>query len=81
MQPNQKWSIDFMSAKVLDGRWFRVLTLIDQFTREGLALVADSALNGHRVALALSQVVAERGTSESITADNVLRQESTAASE
>jgi putative transposase len=62
--------MDFMSAKLLDGRWFRVLTVIDQFTRECLTLVADRALNGHRVALALSQVVAERGTPESITADN-----------
>jgi putative transposase len=69
-RPNMKWSMDFMSAKLLDGRWFRVLTVIDQFTRECLALVADRALNGHRVALALSQVVAERGTPQSITADN-----------
>jgi len=60
IRPNQKWSTDFMSAKLIDGRWFRVLTVIDRFTRECLALVADSALNGHRVALALSQVVAER---------------------
>ncbi len=70
IRPNQKWSMDFMSAKLIDGRWFRVLTVIDQFTRECLALVADSALNGHRVALALSQVVAERGVPESITVDN-----------
>jgi putative transposase len=69
-RPNQKLSMDFMSAKTLDGRWFRVLTVIDQFTRECLALVADRALNGHRVALALSQMVAERGVPESITADN-----------
>ena len=61
-RPNQKLSMDFMSAKLLDGRWFRVLTVIDQFTRECLALVADRALNGHKVALALSQIVAERGT-------------------
>jgi putative transposase len=60
-RPNAKWSMDFMSAKLFGGRWFRVLTIIDQFTRECLALVADRALNGHRVALALSQVVAERG--------------------
>jgi transposase InsO family protein len=71
-RPNQKWSMDFMSAKLIDGRWFRVLTVIDQFTRECLALVADRALNGHKVALALSQVVAERGTLESITVDNEL---------
>jgi putative transposase len=69
-RPNAKWSMDFLSAKLLDGRWFRVLTVIDQFTRECLALVADRALNGHRVALALSQVVARRGTPVSITADN-----------
>jgi putative transposase len=67
---NQKLSMDFMSAKLLDGRWFRVLTVIDQFTRECLAPVADRALNGHKVALALSQIVAERGTAESITVDN-----------
>ena len=65
-----KLSMDFMSAKLLDGRWFRVLTVIDQFTRECLALVADRALNGHKVALALPQIVAERGTAESITVDN-----------
>ena len=59
-----------MSAKLLDGRWFRALTVIDQFTRECLTLVADGALNGHRVALALSQVVAERGVPESTTVDN-----------
>ena len=47
-----------------------MLTVIDQFTRECLTLVADSALNGQRVALALSQVVGERGTPQSITADN-----------
>jgi putative transposase len=69
-RPNEKWSMDFMSAKLLDGRWFRVLTVIDQFTRECLALVADGVLNGQRVARALSHVVAERGAPESITADN-----------
>lgn len=61
-----------LSAKLLDRRWFRVLTEIDRFTRECLAPVADGALNGHVVALALSQVVAEHGTPESITADNEL---------
>jgi putative transposase len=70
MRPDAKWSMDFMSAKLLDGRWFRVLTVIDQFTRECLALVAGSALTGQQVALALSQVVAGRGTPQSITADN-----------
>jgi len=46
------------------------LIVIEQFSRECLALVADRALNGHRVALALSQVVADRGVPESITVHN-----------
>src|SRR5229473_8531828 len=69
-RPNERWSMDFMSARLLDGRWFRVLTVVDQFTRECLALLADNSLNGHKVALALSQLVAERGAPLSITADN-----------
>jgi putative transposase len=81
MRPNQKLSMDFMSAKLLDGRWFRVLTVIDQFTRECLALVADRALNGHKVTLALSQIVAERGAPESITADNELSKKAMARNE
>jgi putative transposase len=69
-QPNEKWSMDFVAARLLDGRWFRVLTVVDQFTRECLLLVADSSLTGHKVALTLSQVVAERGAPVSITVDN-----------
>ncbi len=69
-RPNEKWSMDFVAARLLDGRWFRVLTVVDQFTRECLLLLADSSLSGHKVALALSQVVAERGAPESITVDN-----------
>ncbi len=69
-RPNEKWSMDFVAARLLDGRWFRVLTVVDQFTRECLLLLADSSLTGHKVALALSQVVAERGAPVSITVDN-----------
>lgn len=59
-----------MSARLLDERWFRVLTVVDQFTRECLALFADNSLNEHKVALGFSQLVAERGAPLSITADN-----------
>jgi putative transposase len=47
--------------------------MVDQLTRECLLLLADSSLNGHTVAIALSQVIAERGAPTSITVDNVLR--------
>jgi putative transposase len=69
-RPNEKWSMDFVSARLLDGRWFRVLTVVDQFTRECPLLLADSSLSGQKVALALSQVIAERGTPIAITVDN-----------
>jgi putative transposase len=54
-RPNEKWSMDFVAARLLDGRWFRVLTVVDQFTRECVLLLADSSLTGSKVALALSQ--------------------------
>ena len=69
-RPNEKWSMDVVAARLLDGRWFRVLTVVDQFTRECLLLLADSSLTGQKVALALSQVIAARGTPVSITVDN-----------
>ena len=68
--PNQKWSMDFVAQRLADGRWIRVLTVVDQFTRECLVLHADTALSGEKVALALDAVVARRGAPQSITVDN-----------
>ncbi len=67
--PSEKWSMDFVAARLLDGRWFRVLTLVHQFTRESLLLLADRSLTGHILALSLSQLIAERNAPESITVD------------
>lgn len=47
---NQRWSLDFVSDQLTDGRRFRILTVIDNCTRECLALVADTSLSGARVA-------------------------------
>lgn len=47
--PNQRWSLDFLSDAFVDGRRFRILAVVDDFTRECLALVADSSLPGLRV--------------------------------
>jgi len=68
--PNQRWSMDFMSARMADGRWFRILTVVDQFTRECLRLLADQSLTGGKVAQALDPLVAHRGVPRSITVDN-----------
>jgi len=69
-RPNQKWSMDFVAQRLPDGRWIRVLTVVDQFTRECLCLHADTALSGEKVAAALDPVVARRGAPQSITVDN-----------
>lgn len=68
--PNQRWSMDFMSERVADGRWFPILTVVDQFTRECLLLLTDGSLSGAKVAAALEPVVRQRGTPRSITVDN-----------
>jgi putative transposase len=62
--------MDFMSERVADGRWFRILTVVDQFTRECLCLVADQSLTGEKMAQALEPVVMQRGAPRAITVDN-----------
>lgn len=69
-RPNERWSMDFVSARLVDGRWFRTLTVIDVYTRESLALVADRSLTGVKVAAALTPIVARRGAPIAITVDN-----------
>ncbi len=69
--PDHCWSMDFMSDKFADGRSFRILTVVDQFTRECVCLEADRAMTGMKVAQALEQAKAERGRLPgSITVDN-----------
>ena len=46
MAPNERWSLDFVSDQLTDGRRFRILTVVDDCTRECLALVADTSLSG-----------------------------------
>ncbi len=58
---NQRWSLDFVSDQMTDCRRFRVLTVVDDCTRECLALVADTSLSGMRVARELKALMAKRG--------------------
>jgi putative transposase len=69
--PNECWSMDFMSDKLGDGRSFRILTVVDQYTRECVCLEADRAMTGMHVAQALERAKWERGRlPASITVDN-----------
>jgi len=69
-RPNERWGMDFVSARLADGRWFRTLTVLDVYTRESLALVADRSLTGVKVAAALTPIVHRRGRPIAITVDN-----------
>ena len=57
--PNQRWSLDFVSDALTDGRRFRILAVVDDFSRENLVLVADTSLSGHRVARELDRIIGE----------------------
>ena len=68
--PNQRWSLDFVSDALADGRRFRILAVVDDFSRECLALVADTSLSGVRVARELDRVMARRGHPLVCVSDN-----------
>ena len=68
--PNQRWSLDFLSDAMSDGRRFRILAVLDDFTRECLCLVADTSLPGLRVARELDQIIARRGRPWVCLSDN-----------
>jgi putative transposase len=68
--PNQRWSLDFVSDQFTDCRRFRVLTVIDDCTRECIALVADTSLSGRRVVRELNQLMLQRGAPKMVVSDN-----------
>ena len=67
---NQVWSYDFVSARTHNGRLLRILTLIDEYTRECLALRVARRLNHLDVVDTLSEVMLWRGIPEHIRSDN-----------
>jgi putative transposase len=67
---NEYWAMDFVSDQLYDGKRFRVLTLIDLFTRECLATYADKAIKGEGVCAILKHVSKERGYPRNIKVDN-----------
>ena len=67
---NQRWTMDFVSDALADGRRIRVLTVIDSFTRECLALKIARSLPSRVVTEALDKVIARRGRPQTIQVDN-----------
>ncbi len=71
LAPNDRWSLDFVSDQLLDGRRFRILTVVDDCTRECLTLVADTSLSGRgsrASSTGSSPSAASRGRSSATTA-------------
>ena len=69
-RPNQRWSLDFIHDQLSDGRRFRILAVVDDFTRECLALIADTSLSGLRVGRELDAIIANRGKPALCVSDN-----------
>ena len=70
--PNQRWSLDFVADQLTTGRRFRILTVVDDFTKESLATVPDTSITGRRLVAELNRIVERRGKPLSIVSDNVL---------
>jgi len=67
---NECWSMDFVADQLVDGRRIRVLTIVDNFTRESLGLYAAQNIKGHDVVDILDSIIAHRGKPARIQVDN-----------
>lgn len=69
-RPNERWSMDFVSDRLVTGRRFRALVIVDDYTRECPAIEVDTSLGGRRVVSVLERLGEIRGLPEAITVDN-----------
>ena len=70
VKADERWSMDFTSDQLFDGRRFRTLNIVEDFTRESLAIEVDVSPLGMRVARVLEELVRLRCASRSIGIDN-----------
>jgi len=68
--PRQRWSMDFMTDTLADGRGFRTLNIVDDFTRECVAIEVDRSLPGARVVRVLTRLAATVGLPRVLVSDN-----------
>jgi putative transposase len=67
---NARWSLDFVHDQFARGRRFRILNIVDDVTRDGLAAIPDTSISGKRVARELTMLVEARGKPRMIVSDN-----------
>jgi putative transposase len=70
IRANQEWAMDFIVDGLANGRMVRILSVVDAFTRECLALEADTSLGSGRVTRVLERLIEERGLPENVRSDN-----------
>ena len=68
--PHERWSMDFVHDQLFDGRPFRILTVIDQLSRESPMIVVDFSMSGQKVAEALDHCLMALPTPLSLTVDH-----------
>ncbi|WP_394358011.1 IS3 family transposase [Methylococcus mesophilus] len=68
--PNESWSMDYVSDGLADGRRLRCLNIVDDFTKQCLAIEVDTSLPGRRVVGVLQRLAEIRGLPKSVTVDN-----------
>jgi putative transposase len=70
-RPNEIWAMDFVSDAPFNEKRLRALTVVDAFTREGLAIHADQGIKGDAVATVMEHLMIQRGTAPTkIRVDN-----------
>ena len=69
-RPNERWSMDFVHDTLATGRKFRTLNIVDDFTREALAIEVDTSLGGLRVVRVLDRLAVQRGLPQVIVVGN-----------
>ena len=68
--PNEQWSMDFVSDSLHNGRRFRILTIVDNFTKESPLVEVDTSIGGQRLVRIMNQVSVFRPLPKVIRVDN-----------
>jgi putative transposase len=78
---NQAWALDFVHDSLMNGRRFRALAVIDEWSRVSLAIEVDVSLTGHRVTKVLERLAIGRGLPTVLQSDNELSKKAMARNE
>lgn len=68
--PNEAWSLDFVHDQLSNGQKFRMLTVVDVFSREALAIEVGQRLRGEHLVVVLNRLAIRRGAAKYLFADN-----------